>query len=105
MGAEGRMDDYTRQDFLFAVDDHGLALEDLAVDLLHGERHVPASRRPVATTPIRVDRPDVLLGIVQAPLDRGELGLLHIEYSVRKVGQLAGMIPVGGAGYRLGPVR
>src|ERR1700752_4972963 len=56
MGAEGRMDDHARQDLRLAIDNHGLALEDLAVARLHGQGHVPASWRPVATTRIRVDR-------------------------------------------------
>src|SRR5215472_12192441 len=44
MSAEGRMNLDARQDLRLAVDDHGLAVQHLAVDLAHSQRRIPAGR-------------------------------------------------------------
>jgi hypothetical protein len=95
---------HARQDLHLAVDDHGLALQHLAVDLLHGERHVAASGRTFAATGIGIDRSDVRFRIVERPLDPLELLALNIKHGIRQVGQLAGVIPVGMADHHLGDI-
>ena len=101
MGAKRRMNPHTRQNLRLAVDDHGLALQHLAVDFLDGERHVAASGRTIAAARIGVDRPDVGLRIIERPLDRLELLTLDVKHGVGQVGQLARVVPVGVADHHL----
>src|SRR5262245_14618335 len=104
MRAVGRVDDQAGRDLHHAVHNHRLAAQDLAVDLIKGQRWIAAGGRPITPTGRGIDSADLRVWIGESPLDTPQFLPLYVEDGVREIIELASVVPVAMADDNLGDV-